>query len=182
MSSDNANTEHAKQSVKRFMDSMNELRPYIRLTNPTTETQQTTSTDQTCKHEEIESPVQYEDERIWHVTDTYLESDVYWTATDAAFAKTKTRVIEYKCLGCGEEKTITTGEALEYVWKENMRKEAIAHMRDIATTGSWYNGKLWWEDNIWDGNAKHVATRHDWMNHLGYTGWKHGGYEPLNDE
>lgn len=135
------------------------------------------SSDNVCRHEKLDSPVRYEEERIWELVDSYLNGDVYWTATDAAFGKTRERVKEYKCLGCGEETTIKTGEVLERVWKEDMRKEAIAHMRDIATTGSWYNGRMWWEDNIWEGDAKDVATRHDWMLHIGYTDWKKGGFK-----
>lgn len=135
------------------------------------------SSDDVCRHEKLDTPVIYDEERIWELVDSYLTGDVYWTATDAAFGKTRERVKEYKCLGCGEETTITTGEVLERVWKEDMRKEAIAHMRDIATTGSWYNGRMWWEDNVWEGDAKDVATRHDWMLHIGYNDWKDGGFK-----
>jgi hypothetical protein len=168
MSSENAGGgESTPNRVQNLMRSMREIPSRIK---------SSVSSEKVCRHKELESPVSYEDERIWQLVDSYLNGDVYWTATDAAFGKTRERVKEYKCLGCGEETTIKTGEVLEYVWKEDMRKEALAHMRDIATTGSWCNGRMWWEDNVWEGDAKDVATRHDWMLHIGYNDWKDGGF------
>ena len=134
------------------------------------------SSEETCKHEEFDATVNHDEERIWHLQDTYLQGDKYWTQTDAAFAKTRTRVKEFRCLGCGERRTITTGEVLEYHWKSEMSTEELAKMREKANTGGYYNGWLWWEDNIWEGNPKDVATRLDWIRNIGDTSWKEGGF------
>lgn len=136
-----------------------------------------TSTNRSCKHEEFDGTVNYDENSIWHLQDSYLRGDAYWTQTDAAFAKTHERVKEFRCLGCGEERTVTTGEVLEYHWKDEMDTEELKEMREKTNTGSYYNGWLWWEDNVWDGNVKDVATRMDWIRDVGYTAWKKGGFD-----
>ena len=135
------------------------------------------SSTETCKHEDYEGTVNYDENSIWHLKETYLKGEPYWTETDAAFGKTRERVKEFRCLGCGEERTVTTGEVLEYKWKDDMTTEEISDLRDEADSGSYYNGWLWWEDNVWDGDAKEVATRLDWIRDVGYTKWKKGGFK-----
>jgi len=134
-----------------------------------------------CKHEGFDATVDYDENNMWHLQDTYLRGDTYWTATDAAFGKTRGRVKEFRCLGCGEERTITTGEVLEYRWKDEMTTEEIAEMHEQTNSGSWFNGCLWWEDNVWGGEATDVASPMQWHIDIGYTEWKEDS-EPDHDE
>lgn len=135
--------------------------------------------DSVCTHEG-QNLCPTEDHNIWHVKDSYLEGESYWTATDAAFTKCRTRVKEYKCFGCGEERTISTGEIIEVRWKEDMNTEEIAEFHEKAKTGSWYNGQMWWEDTVWDGDPGEVAPPLAWQVDIGYTAWKENT-EQLSD-
>ena len=82
------------------------------------------------------------------------------------------KVQEFKCFGCGEEKTLTSGEVTEVKWKEDMTSDEIAEMHEQTNSGSWYNGQLWWEHNRWEGDAGKVATGSAWVRDIGYTKWK----------
>jgi len=113
-----------------------------------------------------------EDESIWHLQESYLEGEPYWSAHDAAFVKLRERVKKLKCLGCGEERTIKSGEVINIKWKENLSTEELAALHEETSSGSWFNGDLWWEDNVWDGDPKDVATDFQWYKDIGYTDWK----------
>jgi hypothetical protein len=130
-----------------------------------------TSDKPVCRHE-THDIFPDEDESIWCLVDSYLKGEPYWTAHDAAFLKTRERVKEFRCFGCGEQRTITTGEVIGVRWKADMTTEELAEMHEQTNGGSWYNGKLWWEDNEWDGDVIDVATDLDWRIDVGYTEWK----------
>lgn len=125
-----------------------------------------------CKHERDDIWPD-EDKRIWHLEDTYLRDRRYWSERDAAFVELRERVKELRCFGCGEQRTIDTAEMTGNVrWKADMDADEIAEMREETNAGSYYNGTLWWEDNVWDGDAEDVATQIDWLSDIGYQGWK----------
>ena len=134
-----------------------------------------------CKHTEFDATVDYDENNMWHLQDTHLKGDTYWTATDAAFFKTRERVKEFRCFGCGERRTIKTGERIEVHWKDDLTTDEIAELHEKVGGGSWFNGRLWWEDNVWDGDAVEVATPMQWHIDIGYTEWKEGS-EPDQDE
>lgn len=114
-----------------------------------------------CKHEEDDIWPD-EDERIWHLEDSYLKDRRYWCEEDAAFVELRERVKELRCFGCGEQRTIETGEMTGNVrWKADMDTDEIAKMREETNCGSYHNGRLWWEDNVWNGDVEDVATQLD---------------------
>lgn len=133
-----------------------------------------------CKHER-ESIWPDEEERIWHLEDSYLKDRRYWSEHDAAFVELRERVKKFRCFGCGERRTIETGEMTGNVrWKADMDAEEVAEMREETSSGSFWNGILWWEDTVWDGDVEDVATTIDWESDIGYQDWK--GSSPSSTE
>jgi len=160
MTDTNTDSEKEQTRLERIKHLLGKLSTYL------------PSSEETCYHKEIEGVVDHDEESIWHLQDTYLKGDPYWGETDAAFSKLRERVKHYRCLGCGEKTTIKTGEVITYRWKSEMTAEEIREMREQVDCGSWYNGRLWWEHNVWEEDVFNVATEFDRRLGVGYTKWK----------
>lgn len=104
--------------------------------------------DEKCKHERMDKWPTDDDTEIWAEIDSYLEGEPYWATEDACFNKMRHKVLEFKCRGCGKEKTIQTAEVVDRVWKEDLTESARQTLHQKSTCGAWYNGTRWWERNM----------------------------------
>ena len=105
--------------------------------------------EELCKHERNDIWPS-EDAAIWHLREKNY-GHTYFSENDAGYVELEAVKKHFKCLGCGEEKTIETGEKTGRVkWKDELSREELSDMREDVMVGGFFNGfdsKLWRERN-----------------------------------